>query len=587
MGYTSETIATTVKKLNEHYLLPAIQREFVWEPDQVVKLFDSIMRGYPIGSFLFWQLEDKNRDKWDAYKFLDQVREGGTHNQLANTDGIRNLTLVLDGQQRLTSLNVGLRGVYEFKRKWGRRDNPDTWSRKKLYLDLFKSARDGDEGDAEEGIYYGFKWLDPNPKGVDGQYWFAVGKILEYETEAALDDFKDELTDSLPDSSTKQQERTLRNNLDRLFRAVHKDEVVAYYPEKEQDYDRVLDIFVRANAEGTKLTKSDLLLSMVTSNWSGMNAREEIYRFVDRLNGDLTRRNTFTKDFVLKSCLVLTDLPVTYKVENFSSKNLERIRAAWPEIKRAIESGVDFINSRGIDGTNLTSANALIPIFYFLFKCPDVRLRGTSHGDHQSASLVRKWLCASLLNNVFSSSTDTLLTSLRETLRTELLSSNTFPALDLVAVVEKSGRLASFDENAVNRVLEYTYGGQRTFLALSLLYDEAAWGTMSFHQDHIFPRSRFVAKELRGTENEDWLDLKDRLGNLCLLLDAENQEKSNKGFEDWITTRSPDFKERHLIPTDTSLYTLDRFGDFLDAREELIRVRLLKVLEIEAPNPVG
>jgi hypothetical protein len=112
MGYTPDTIAATVKKLNEVYLLPAIQREFVWEPDQVVKLFDSVMRGYPIGSFLFWELEDVNRERWDVYKFLDLVKEGGTHNELANTSGTRGMTLVLDGQQRLTSLNVGLRGTY-------------------------------------------------------------------------------------------------------------------------------------------------------------------------------------------------------------------------------------------------------------------------------------------------------------------------------------------------------------------------------------------------------------------------------------------------------------------------------------------
>lgn len=581
MGYTSETIATTIKKLNEHYLLPAIQREFVWEPAQVVKLFDSIMRGYPIGSFLFWHLDDANRHRWEAYEFLDHVYEGGTHNELANTDGMKSLSLVLDGQQRLTSLNVGLRGDYAFKRKWGRRKNPDTWSRKKLYLDLFRSQRDPDEDDAEAGIYYGFHWLDPNPTSAGAQYWFPVGRILEFETQDTLDDFKDTLTESLPDMATKQQERTLRNNLDRLFRAVYKDEVIAYYPEKEQDYDRVLDIFVRANAEGAKLTKSDLLLSMVTSKWVDTNAREEIYGFVERLNTALTRRNNFSKDFVLKSCLVLTDLPVAYKVENFSNANLELIRASWPKVKKAVEEGVDFVNSRGIDESSLTSANALIPIFYFLHKCPEVRLRGTSAQDHRNASLVRRWLCTALLNNVFGGSSDTLLTSLRDAIQTELQSGRTFPAKALVDVVTRAGRLGSFDENAVDRALELSYGGRRTFLALSLLYDEAAWGTMTFHQDHIFPKSRFT-NDLKGTDREEWLDMKDQLGNLCLLQDAENEEKSNRSFEDWITTRSPDFKSHHLIPTDQNLYAFDRFADFLQAREDLIRSRLLRILELDA-----
>ncbi len=580
MGYTPDTIAATLKKLNEKYLLPAIQREFVWAPEQVIKLFDSVMRGYPIGSFLFWELDDENREKWDVYKFLDRVREGGTHNQLASTAGIKNLTLVLDGQQRLTSLNVGLRGVYEFKRKYGRRDNPDTWTTKRLFLDLFKNPREGEDGDAEEGIYYGFRWHESSPQNGLEHCWLAVGRVLDFESEEQVDDFKDRLEESLPGNVTRNQLRTMRNNLDRLYRAIHKDEIIAYYSEREQNYDRVLDIFVRANSEGTKLTKSDLLLSMVTSNWSGLNAREEIYGFVDRLNGQLTRKNSFSKDFVLKACLAILDLPVTYKVENFSSQNLDKIRSGWSGIKTAIEHGVDFINSRGIDGANLTSSNALIPIFYFLHQHPSVRLRGSSSEDYINAALIRRWLCACLLNNVFGGSSDTILTAIRERLRGESQLSGLFPAQAILDSLRKLGRSATFDGDAADRVLDFKYGGQRTFLALTMLYDEASWGTMSFHQDHIFPKSFFKNKELEGTSRADWLSWKDRIGNLCLLVDAENEEKSNRSFEDWVNTRSQDYKRRHLIPDDASLYSFDKFDSFLAAREELVRSRLRGFIEL-------
>jgi uncharacterized protein with ParB-like and HNH nuclease domain len=104
MAYRSDTIAAVMKRLNSQYFLPAIQREFVWDTDQIIQLFDSIMRGYPISSFLFWQLNPENRDKWEAYRFIDNATSGGTHNELANVDGVNGLTLVLDGQQRLTSL---------------------------------------------------------------------------------------------------------------------------------------------------------------------------------------------------------------------------------------------------------------------------------------------------------------------------------------------------------------------------------------------------------------------------------------------------------------------------------------------------
>src|SRR5205814_9286273 len=101
MSYRSETIATAVARMNRLYFLPAIQREFVWKPEQIRRLFDSIMRKYPISSFLFWELTAESRKKYQVYKFLEKAREGGTHNDLANTDGVANLTLVLDGQQRL------------------------------------------------------------------------------------------------------------------------------------------------------------------------------------------------------------------------------------------------------------------------------------------------------------------------------------------------------------------------------------------------------------------------------------------------------------------------------------------------------
>lgn len=141
MSYRSETIATAIGRMNRQYFLPAIQREFVWKPEQIAQLFDSIMRGYPISSFLFWELNPENRDKWQVYKFLEKASHGGTHNQLAHTDGLPNLALVLDGQQRLTSLLIGLRGTYVAKKKYKRWDNPDAWSDQRLSVRIEKAVR--------------------------------------------------------------------------------------------------------------------------------------------------------------------------------------------------------------------------------------------------------------------------------------------------------------------------------------------------------------------------------------------------------------------------------------------------------------
>ena len=574
MSYRSETIATAMNRMNRQYFLPAIQREFVWKPDQIVQLFDSILRGYPISSFLFWELKPENGDKWQAYKFIDRARHGGTHNQLASIDGVLQMVLVLDGQQRLTSLLLGLRGVYVTKKKYKRWDNPDAWSDERLYIDLLAEPRLGDE-DTDDGLYYRLAFMAKAPEPDANSHWFKVGRILDFDEKAKYEQFVDEQLERLEDAGLGRTERRIfERNLERLYQTVHADEAIAYYTETDQDYDRVLDIFVRANEGGTKLSKSDLLLSMVTSNWDGVNAREEIFSFVDRLNTELTRKNDFNKDFIMKSCLVLTDLPVAYKVQNFNNTNLTTIREAWPAIRDAVERGVDLANSFGIDRDNLTSVNALIPVIYYLLKNPGVTFRGSTPFEVSNADSMRRWLIVSLLKGAFGRASDSLLRDIRAAIASTDCPGADFPVAAINEAIGRTGLSAGFDTYTLDEVLAFTYAKQQTFLALSLLYDEAAWGTMQFHQDHLFARGLFKPKELSASNRHDWLSRKERLGNLCLLLAHENTGKQDMPLSQWLASRDEGFMRRHLIPEDPALWNFERFPEFLEAREALIAERL-------------
>jgi len=587
MGYQSDTIATSISRLNRQYFLPAIQREFVWHPEQVIKLFDSIMRGYPIGSFLFWELMCENRDKWEVYKFIDRANQGGTHNEPASTAGVQQLTLVLDGQQRLTSLLVGLKGTYTTKKKYGRWDNPDAWVRRSLYLDLLKDPGASEE-DGEAGIHYGFEFLDAAPQNGHGHHWLKVGSVLDFDSEERFYEFRQEQRDSLPDDTTKGQMLTLERVLDRLYRAVWKDDVIAYYTEHDQDYDRVLDIFVRANEAGTPLSKSDLLLSMVTSKWGGVSAREEIYGFVDRLNQNLTRKNNFDKDFVMKTCLVLSDLPVQYKVKNFNNQNLELIHTRWDGIKDAIERAVDLVNSFGVDRDTLTSQNALIPTIYYMHQHPHTTLRGTTPFDVQNAAAIRRWLIMALLNNLFGGQSDTVLRYCRQSLQDQRSHHTDYPVEDLNQSIAKSRKTSYFDDDAIADFLDITYDKRTAFLAVSLLYDDNNWGTMTYHLDHIFPRASFspermVEAGIDPGKHGRYTDLMNRVGNLELLLAHENEEKTAKPFGQWITTRDSSFRRRHLIPDDDALLRIENFEAFVEAREALIGKRLRDLFAPVAP----
>ena len=115
MEYIPIRVSDIIRQVNHDIFLPAIQREFVWKTDRIERLFDSIMADFPIGSFLYWRLEQKNKDMWPIYEFIRDFDDDAPHNAPANMAGInKDITLVLDGQQSITSLFMGLKGSYKF-----------------------------------------------------------------------------------------------------------------------------------------------------------------------------------------------------------------------------------------------------------------------------------------------------------------------------------------------------------------------------------------------------------------------------------------------------------------------------------------
>ncbi len=580
MSYNATNIRDVVEFINRKYFLPAIQRPFVWEPEQIVALFDSLMKGYPISSFLFWEIKPENRKNWDIYDFIENFKYGSTHNQLVEPDG-RELTLVLDGQQRLTSLLIGLRGSYTVKLKHKRWDSPGAWIRQRLYLNLLKDPGNDDETD-DLGVTYGFKFFAEAPQNSEMAYWFKVGQILDFDDEDAFHNTKDELVDSLPGALTRDAERIFRKNIERLYRLIWKEEVISYYTERNQSYDRVLDIFIRANDGGTKLSKSDLLLSMITSKWNGVNAREEIYQFVDYINDELERKNSFDKDFIMRSCLVVSDLDQRYKINNFTSKNLSIIQNNWGNIKASVEATLRLINRFGIDRDTLSSANALMPIIYYVSKLDGRKLDGTTPFDTQNSERIRKWLIGALLNNVFGGTSDQTIGISRTIVKEALKSGDYFPYKALVAGLREKGRISDFDNGNINTVLDTKFAQKKTFLAVSLFYDNHNWGSTFLHVDHIIPRSlctrqKLVQKGLNESHIEKIITSVDKIGNLQLLLGRENQEKSNQPFDQWIQTRSNEFLSTNLIPPDQSLWAVENLSEFVIAREKLISQRLKNI----------
>ena len=214
------------------------------------------------------------------------------------------LTAVLDGQQRLTAFNIGLRGSMSRKPPYKWWNSWDAFPKRILALDLLASP-DPDE----EGSRYYFEFIDEGRVGVENdRLWFKVSNILGMVSGPAM------LNWLMQHGLDQEQLSRSYETLDRLHRAVRVDQVVAYYEEKSQDIERVLNIFIRCNRGGTPLSYSNLLLSIAVSQWKNLDARREVYGLVDEMN-KVRPGLLFNADLVLKAGLMLSDIAsVGFKV---------------------------------------------------------------------------------------------------------------------------------------------------------------------------------------------------------------------------------------------------------------------------------
>lgn len=563
MEYIPVRASDLIRQLNHDIYLPAIQREFVWGTDKIERLFDSIMADFPIGSFLFWKLKQEHKNEWPIYEFLRDYDGEHPHNPPANVAGInKDITLVLDGQQRIASLFVGLRGSH--------RHHYHRWRTTQLYLDLLKVPATHYE--TPEDLTYGFAFREQSePDGDQPAFWYRVGRILDFED---AEDAKAEMKPQLTDLTVEQTENA-NKLIGRLHNRIHTTLIGNYYEERSQDYDKVLQVFVRANSAGKPLEYSDLLLATATAKWETLDARSEIHDFTDSLN-EIGTGYGFGKDFVLKASLYLTDgLPIQYKVKNFTRANLRIIENNWDDIKQSLAVTVRLVARLGFHWKNIVAPLALLPIALFLLKRRSFAFDTSSDArDAKDQDAIRDWFVFSTLKNAFGGSSDTTLTRLRESLATAGRDS-TFPAAELYRALGIEPRLSDAE---IERILEFRYQARYTNLVLSLLYRDRDWRRTVVHEDHIFPRSEFLVPKLKersysDTKIEAYVGRYNLLPNLELLTESENLSKNADPFDVWFKQRDPGFRRRHLIPT-LGNYDFDHFEGFFSARTALIRQTL-------------
>ena len=355
---------------HEEIVLPAIQRDFVWPEGKVLRLLDSIMRGYPIGIALLWEtyLDLQYR------KFGEAFHPGGIHDFKDNKRK-KKLKLVLDGQQRLQSLYIALYGSYEGK---------------SLYFDVL-SGRASDDLAEEK---YEFEFLDKEgfehwqeemragtaapdeSQNGEPQYLVKVADLF-----AAGVRGRDSLAKRVKQHVTlaEDDEGRLSENMARFHDAltmntnilkvsVIDENLPGDNPDRKSEAD-VLEIFVRVNREGTPLSRSDLIFSMLKLNWR--ESAESLPEFVRQINeGNAFELDT---DFVIRCLFAVSDLGTKFELDLLRKKdNVDRLRKNFQACCDAIRSVVDSVSRDcWCSSSNLLGGQTtLVPFVYYLFHAP-------------------------------------------------------------------------------------------------------------------------------------------------------------------------------------------------------------------------
>lgn len=558
----SDSIINVINDINSSsstsgdIILPALQRDYVWKPKDIARLFDSLMQDYPINTMLFWEISNLKSAPIEFYKFLSPDYTTGDMNQIIRVKSTRQKhRVVIDGQQRLTSLYIALKGSY----------TNNTSSKKPLPQELYLRL-DNPATSSDPEMKFDFQFLTDKQyktKSKSGEIWFKVKEAIEPTFNYNIWLKKHALL--LNDYAL--------TTLSKLCSVVQDSNTLQYYRIRStSSIDDVLDIFIRTNSGGYVLTKGALLLSTLASQWAkthNENARE----YVEEVISDVKRKGyKIDKDWVLKCCSILVGASASVKVSTFSSsKTCNDIFKNKDEIKNSINKAFELVSSFGLIEKGLSTKLAVIPLAYFVFKN---HLWGTpiNNSNKQATNWyeMRKFLFRAICKNLFEATTDTKL----DTIKTAIdKSGKVFP----YSAIETDFLDLKINTSDYNEILSTKK--KEAFPVLNVIYALAGHTLNplnSYDIDHIHPKKNFVpakpAKTITGTY--------DTIVNLQLMDSSANRSKNAKDLESWcnsmILTDQKNWRKNNFVNTKVSLALAD-FGTFASSREKDLK-KILKDL---------
>lgn len=598
MSYHNKSIKEIVEDIEfEKAYLPAIQRKFVWPRWKIQHLFDSIMRNYPIGSFLFWELKSDKAREYVFYNFLKKYDQRKPYNERKIGSFLHpEIIGVLDGQQRLSSMYLGLQGSHRQRLKYHKTKQDYAYPETFLFLNLLSLPYQEKESliDIDTDSNFEFLFLTEEEakkefrkndnKENEPCFWFKAGKVLQWSADPDIDTVYDDLLNSITNQELilkfKESKRFIKKALRDFHKRITEEKLINYFKVTKDELDDILKIFIRVNSGGTILSKTDLLFSTIVATWE--DGRDEIEAFIKNLN-NLGEGFSFNNDFLMRACLVLSDLPVLFKVNSFKSENVELIKTNWPEIKKSLQKTVNLLVSFGFNRSLLTSQNAIIIIAYHFMK--------GGNDSENSKQGIRKYLLHALLKNIYGGQGDQVIASLRTNLRNETspsvytLKNKEFEFKNIKTAKLPANKTLSIDKEDIEEFMSYKKGAS-SFFVLSLLYPNLKFNQVHFHQDHIHPNAGFSDSKLKllGLSDDQintWKEIKDTIPNLQLMEGRENESKNAKPFIDWFNGKD---SKGSLNVNDKAKFLADNFiSDQIDLKfenfEEFYKIREVKLKE--------
>jgi hypothetical protein len=514
-------------------VLPDLQRDFVWKDDQIRLLLDSILRGYPFGALLLWNTQHL---EVPYRKFAEQYRQGMTFDPRMKPAG-KPMRMVLDGQQRLQSLYLAVDGTYEGKA---------------LYFNITSGPDGVPDPEDEEGVGQNFRfafWGDNEPKRP--KRFVRVSDIASWGPR----DSEDEIDRVVADASLSPAEgKVAARNMRLLREYLTKGDLVpvetidegARNASQARTIDEILEIFVRVNSGGTKLTRSDLMFSLIKTKWQGArSAFDDLEKRVDP-----TGTLGINKDFIIRGLLTLADRPPTFEVDSIE-RHWNEMQRQFEPFSAALEAALDFVQDQDCrirSASLLDPINSLIPVVYYLS-----RQRSCSVPAGARKSL-RTFLYFMLLNRFVTS--DARIRWLRDVLKA--YPGEQLPLDQLLAVLP--ARQRSGQTQTTRELLQWNVR-----LALNIVQPGVARDTLSWQAkaevDHVFPQAVYRPK---------FGDLVDDIGNYAYLGKLQNIRKSKvEPSEYFAQTSDADLMAQYLIE-DRSLLEPSRFEEFVAKRRDLI-----------------